>query len=130
MLNVWENVELATWGRNNRDEKSRADRIHHLISAVGLDQHIKHRPDELSGGQRQRVAIARALVGAPRLVIADEPTASLDSETATAILELLKQLNQSENVTILFSTHDPRVLSYATRKVQLRDGRIVDDSKG
>jgi putative ABC transport system ATP-binding protein len=88
-------------------------------------------PTRLSGGQQQRVAIARALVKNPRVVLADEPTANLDHETGGAILELMRQLNRARGVTFLFSTHDPRVMEFATRLVRLQDGKIVsDDRKG
>ena len=91
-----------------------------------MQDHIEHRPYELSGGQRQRVAIARALVTNPDLVLADEPTANLDSETGEKILELMAELNRVEHTTFIFSTHDPDVLKYAKRTVKIRDGRIVN----
>ena len=87
---------------------------------------MHHRPAELSGGQRQRVAIARALVTNPDIVLADEPTANLDSETGATILNLMKQLNETEKTTFVFSTHDPDVLKYARRIVKIRDGLITE----
>jgi putative ABC transport system ATP-binding protein len=89
-----------------------------------LSQLLKHRPGELSGGQRQRVAIARALVTRPRLVLADEPTANLDSVTGQNILDLMRELNQTEHTTFIFSTHDARVMAYASKVVRIADGRI------
>ena len=88
---------------------------------------VHQRPSELSGGQRQRVAIARALVTRPRIVLADEPTANLDSGTGGTILDLMKHLNQTEGTTFIFSTHDVSVMERATRRVKLLDGRVVDD---
>jgi putative ABC transport system ATP-binding protein len=97
------------------------------LADVGLAQQAHKRPDEMSGGQRQRVAIARALVNDPKLVLADEPTANLDSVTAEAVIALMQKMNQEKGVTFLFSTHDPRLLGYASRQLELRDGRIVTD---
>ena len=128
VLNVLENIELPmlvrphAWGsRNDRQARARQ-----LAEQVGLGKHIHHRPDELSGGQRQRVAIARALATSPRIVLADEPTASVDSDTAASLLDLMQRLNREQGVTFLFSTHDPRVVARATRLIYIEDGRIVD----
>jgi putative ABC transport system ATP-binding protein len=107
-------------------KKERHARVQALLEKVGIAQYAHHRPGELSGGQRQRVAIARALVTQPRIVLADEPTANLDSTTGTAILDLMQELNR-QGTTFLFSTHDPRVVSRAGRVVRLMDGRVVDD---
>jgi putative ABC transport system ATP-binding protein len=96
------------------------------LGAVGLSPVMDHRPDALSGGQRQRVSIARALAGSPSLVIADEPTANLDSETAREIIELMHNLNTREKTTFIFSTHDPRLLDRVERLIRLEDGRIVN----
>jgi putative ABC transport system ATP-binding protein len=93
---------------------------------VGLTPYLQHRPDELSGGQRQRVAIARALITNPELVLADEPTANLDSVTSEQIIDLMQKLNREKGVTFLFSTHDPRVMKHAKRVVHIADGRIVE----
>ena len=103
-----------------------SQRVLALLDRVGIREYSKHRPSELSGGQRQRVAIARALVTRPKLVLADEPTANLDSVTGTNILNLMKELNQSEKTTFIFSTHDARVWAYASAVVRLADGQIQD----
>ena len=123
VLNVAENVEfpllLARVPKTERREK-----VRRMMALVGLDTHAHHKPDELSGGQRQRVAIARALVNDPRLVIADEPTANLDSETGKEIVTAMLHLNREQRVTFLFSTHNPEVTQYAGRILTLRDGMI------
>jgi putative ABC transport system ATP-binding protein len=110
-----------------RDE--RRGRAQKALEAVGLGDRLDHRPDELSGGQQQRVAIARALVKRPKLVLADEPTANLDSKTGETILELMKEINQSEGTTFVFSTHDKMVMDYALRLIILRDGRVAEDQR-
>jgi putative ABC transport system ATP-binding protein len=97
------------------------------LAEVGLDDHAAHRPAKLSGGQQQRVAIARALVTDPALVIADEPTANLDSENALRITELMRRLNSNNGTTFVFSTHDQRLLERVERQIQMRDGEIIDD---
>ncbi len=127
VLTVRENVEfpLLLMKKQNFSKKEIRERSEKLITEVGLIDYIEHRPYELSGGQRQRVAIARALVTKPDIVLADEPTANLDSETGEKILELMEELNVVENTTFIFSTHDPDVLKYAKRIVKIRDGRIV-----
>jgi putative ABC transport system ATP-binding protein len=102
----------------------REERVMHLLDRVGLKELVKHRPSELSGGQRQRVAIARALVTRPKLVLADEPTANLDSVTGQNILDLMKELNRTEKTTFIFSTHDARVMAHASTLVRLADGRL------
>lgn len=126
VLTVEENVEFPAIlaGTNPRERREYARQ---LLDAVGLSEYLRHKPDELSGGQRQRVAIARALVNKPGLVIADEPTANLDSETGGRILALMQELNARDKVTFLFSTHNPEILFYATRVLQLRDGLLVGD---
>ena len=124
VLDVVENVEfpLLLMKTHSRAEvRKRADR---LIAEVGLQSFAKHRPAELSGGQRQRVAIARALVTNPDIVLADEPTANLDSVTGASILELMKDMNTQEKTTFVFSTHDANVLKYARRIVKIHDGLI------
>jgi putative ABC transport system ATP-binding protein len=127
VLTVRENVEfpLLLMKKKIFSKKEVRERAEKLIDEVGLKDHIEHRPYELSGGQRQRVAIARALVTNPDIVLADEPTANLDSETGEKILELMKELNVVEKTTFIFSTHDPDVLKYAKHIVKIRDGVIV-----
>jgi putative ABC transport system ATP-binding protein len=98
-----------------------------ILDAVGLSDMVARRPGELSGGQQQRVAIARALVKAPDIVLADEPTANVDSETGEGLLELMRTLNRQHSTTFLFSTHDAMVMDYADRLVRLHDGRITSD---
>ncbi len=127
VLTVRENVEfpLLLMNGSRPPKKEVRERVERLVDEVGLKEYINHRPYELSGGQRQRVAIARALISKPDLVLADEPTANLDSETGQKILELMKELNTVEKTTFIFSTHDPDVLKYAKDVVKIRDGKIV-----
>ncbi len=125
VLTVFQNVELPLLLRGGIDAAERARRVSAIIERVGLAKYLKHRPNELSGGQRQRVAIARALVSNPKLVLADEPTANLDSVTGASILELMKELNHQEGTTFVFSTHDQAVMALASRVVRMQDGRIV-----
>jgi len=126
VFSALENVMLPlhVMGVNPGDAMGRASA---WLERVGLETFKHHRPDRLSGGQRQRVAIARALVTSPRLVIADEPTANLDSENSAMVLDLLWEMSQSEHVTCLFASHDPRLIERAERLVLLRDGAIVED---
>jgi putative ABC transport system ATP-binding protein len=127
VLNVYENIEFPLFIKDEKAKKSeKREWIMKLINEVGLQQQIKHKPDQLSGGQRQRVAIARALVTKPKIVLADEPTANLDSETAGAIISLMQKLNKEENVTFVFSTHDPSITKYATNIYQLKDGKLAN----
>ena len=125
VLTAFENVEypllLAGVKRSERRE-----RVTEMLEAVGLGAHAKHKPQELSGGQRQRVAIARALVTRPLAVLADEPTANLDSKTGTELLDLMAELNDTQQVTFLFSTHDSKILDKARRVLSLTDGRLVE----
>ncbi len=127
VLDVAENIEFPCAVRTNGEAPQvlRA-RVERLAEAVGLKDYLKHKPDELSGGQRQRVAIARALITTPRLVLADEPTANLDSKTSEQIIDLMLALNRDHGVTFLFSTHDPRVVKHAQRALQIQDGQMVD----
>ncbi|HHU52047.1 MAG TPA: ABC transporter ATP-binding protein [Firmicutes bacterium] len=125
VLNVWENVEFPLLLMKDKRKEEIAARVERLIRAVGLLDYMAHKPAELSGGQRQRVAIARALVGNPDIVLADEPTANLDSETSESILKLMRELNEAERTTFIFSTHDPEVLKYAGKIVKIKDGMIV-----
>lgn len=125
-LNAFENIEypllfLPLSG------KERRDRVWQALSDVQLREVALHRPDELSGGQRQRVAIARALVTHPLLILADEPTANLDSESAENVMTVMQRLNKTRHTTFIFSTHDPRVIHHSTRIVKLSDGVIQDD---
>jgi len=126
VLSVLQNVELPLLLQRTLNARERRERVLALLDRVGIGEYGKHRPSELSGGQRQRVAIARALVTRPKLVLADEPTANLDSVTGTNILNLMKELNQSEKTTFIFSTHDARVWSYASAVVRLADGQLQD----
>ena len=129
VLNVIENVEFPCLMRKDPEPlTSLRARVIKLCEDVGLGPYMKHRPDELSGGQRQRVAIARALITNPELVLADEPTANLDSKTSDQIIALMQQLNQRMGVTFIFSTHDPRVMQHAKRVVHIADGKIVEHS--
>ena len=126
VLDVAENIEFPCAVRKNAEPpaKLRA-RVVALAEAVGLKPYLRHKPDELSGGQRQRVAIARALITEPRLVLADEPTANLDSVTSDQIIDLMLELNRKNHVTFLFSTHDPRVVKHARRALHIQDGHLV-----
>jgi putative ABC transport system ATP-binding protein len=126
VLDVAQNVELPLLLQRRLGTAARRRRVAELLERVGLLDHRHHRPSELSGGQRQRVAIARALVTSPRLVLADEPTANLDSVTGQSILDLMRNLNTTERTTFIFSTHDARVMSYASSVIHLADGALVD----
>jgi putative ABC transport system ATP-binding protein len=128
VLDVYRNVELPLLLQGNVATADRKRRVSELLERVGLKEHARHRPNELSGGQRQRVAIARALVTRPRLVLADEPTANLDSVTGQNILDLMKELNRTESTTFVFSTHDARVMSHASSLVRIADGRIAESA--
>ncbi len=121
VLNVYENVEYPLLIGKKRVNRSK---ILELIELVGLKDYIKHRPEELSGGQKQRVAIARALVSEPEVVIADEPTANLDTKTGEMIVELMLQLNRINNTTFIFSTHSELIARYSKKKVHILDGQI------
>ncbi len=126
VLDVYENIEFPMILAGT-PKKKRREFIMYLIDEVGLRDFIDHKPDELSGGQRQRVAIARALVNRPKMVIADEPTANLDSETGDMVLQVMRELNERDKVTFIFSTHNPDVNRYAGRVIRLKDGLIVSD---
>lgn len=130
VLNVFENVELPLLlGPKPPPKRERKSYTEFLMEQVGLAQWRKHRPAELSGGQRQRVAIARALVTKPRIVLADEPTANLDSKTGSAIIELMKRINGELSTTFIFSTHDPSIVGIADHVVRLQDGAVTDDER-
>jgi putative ABC transport system ATP-binding protein len=126
VLNVYQNVELPLLLQGRLSGRDRRQRVGELIERVVLAEHQRHRPYELSGGQRQRVAIARALVSQPALVLADEPTANLDSATGASIIALMRELNEAEKTTFLFSTHDPAVMKHARRLVRLVDGKLAE----
>lgn len=128
-LTAYENVEMPLL-LNGHSPKERRDRVMELLKAVDLTERANNRPDQLSGGQQQRVAIARALAPKPALILADEPTANLDTENGKQVMEIMKRLNKETGETFVFATHDPRVINYATRVVTLEDGLIVKDSAG
>ncbi len=125
VLTVYQNIEFPLLIHGGYAPDERARRIEALLDEVGLKEQARQRSNELSGGQRQRVAIARALVTSPRIVLADEPTANLDSATGEKIIRLMKDINQSHQTTFIFSTHDPQVMQQASRIVRLKDGMIV-----
>ena len=131
VLNVYENIEfpllLGKGKRGNRAEEK--EWIDHLIEQVGLSQWRNHKSNELSGGQRQRVAIARALVTKPEIVLADEPTANLDSKTGEDILNLMKRINREQNTTFIFSTHDATIVDMADHIIRLKDGEIIRNER-
>ncbi|NLV20168.1 MAG: ABC transporter ATP-binding protein [Bacteroidetes bacterium] len=109
------------------DRKEREERTWSLLKAVGLGDRLNSRPAKLSGGQQQRVAVARALASRPKFVLADEPTANLDSKAAKTLLEIMEKLNREEKITFIFSTHDPRVVKMARRVITLEDGKVISD---
>ncbi|MBT7191632.1 MAG: ABC transporter ATP-binding protein [Anaerolineae bacterium] len=124
-LTAYENIELPLLliGKKNNHKA----RVMELLDAVGIAGRAKHRPDQMSGGQQQRVAVARALASDPLLILADEPTANLDTENGEQVMEIMKKLNDETGTTFVFATHDPRVIKYAKRVVTLQDGLIVKD---
>ncbi|HKV89163.1 MAG TPA: ABC transporter ATP-binding protein [Candidatus Dormibacteraeota bacterium] len=126
-LNVLENVMLPR--RYVKDGSDGRKRALDLIERVGLTERMKHRPTELSGGQAQRVAIARSMVNRPTLILLDEPTGAVDTETAQQLVDLLKQLNAEEKVTIVIVTHDLDVAGQASRRIRLKDGRVLSDER-
>ena len=126
-LTAYENVEMPLL-LNGHTPKERKERVMELLKAVDLADRANNRPDQLSGGQQQRVAVARALAPSPKLILADEPTANLDTTNGQQVMEIMKKLNHETGVTFGFATHDPRVIGYATRTVTLQDGLIVKDS--
>jgi len=130
VLDVHENVELPLLVHDRLPASERRDRVRQALADVGLSELARHPPDKLSGGQRQRVAIARALVTNPILVLADEPTANLDSDTARRILDLMVDLNARRAVTFLFSTHDEKLMARVGRHVHIRDGLVERDAAG
>ena len=126
VLTAYENAEIVM-SLQEVPEESRSDRVMAILREVGLEGMENRRPDQLSGGQQQRVAIARAIASQPAVVLADEPTANVDSETADNLLGIMEKLNRDREVTFLFSTHDPRVMERARRVVRLVDGRVESD---
>ncbi len=128
VLSARENVEfiMQLQGVPARERRERALEI---LASLGMAELADRRPGEMSGGQQQRVAVARAIVTRPALLLADEPSANLDSETTKGLLELLRRINEERHVTIVTATHDPMVMSYARRRVQLLDGRIASDQR-
>ncbi|MFA5081292.1 MAG: ABC transporter ATP-binding protein [Hydrogenophilaceae bacterium] len=128
VLSALDNVLLPLQIRGRVSQQDKAKALHYL-KRLGLDNHIGHRPQKLSGGQQQRVAIARALITEPALVIADEPTANLDSVTAAGIIALMRDLNRQQGTTFLFSTHDQRLIQQVDRLIHLRDGAIEADDR-
>ncbi len=129
VLTARENVEFPLQLHGMAHKGERRDRVDSILSEVGLGAMAERRPTELSGGQQQRVAIARALVKNPTLVLADEPTANLDSGTAGEIIDLMQAMNEKHGTTFVFSTHDPMVMERATRLVRLRDGLVESDER-
>ena len=128
-LTAYENIEMPLLLGNMPAGERRA-RVTALLQAVDLTDRAHHRPDQLSGGQQQRVAIARALATKPALILADEPTANLDTPNGKQVMDIMTRLNHETGVTFVFATHDPRVISYARRVVELRDGLIVNEHAG
>jgi len=112
--------------KNGKDGKQHAIE---LIDRVGLSDRLKHRPAELSGGQAQRVAIARSMVNRPSIILLDEPTGAVDTETAQQLVDLLKRLNREEHVTLVIVTHDTDIAGQATRQIRLKDGKVLTDEK-
>jgi putative ABC transport system ATP-binding protein len=127
-LTAYENVEMPLLLNGTKPAERKA-RVNEMLEAVGLSDRAHHRPDQLSGGQQQRVAVARALAINPRVILADEPTANLDTENGKPVMDIMQRLNKETGVTFVFATHDPRVIDYANRVVTLQDGLITNDSK-
>jgi putative ABC transport system ATP-binding protein len=127
-LTAYENVEMPLL-LNGTKPAERKKRVNEVLEAVGLSDRAHHRPDQLSGGQQQRVAVARALAINPKVILADEPTANLDTENGKQVMDIMQRLNKETGVTFVFATHDPRVIGYANRVVTLQDGVITKDSK-
>jgi putative ABC transport system ATP-binding protein len=128
-LTAYENVEMPLL-LNGMSSSERRQRVMELLNAVGMADRAHHRPDQLSGGEQQRVAVARALAPHPLLILADEPTANLDTDNGKQVMEIMQRLNQETGTTFIFATHDPRLFGYARRTVSLRDGLVVENSHG
>ena len=127
-LTAYENIEMPLL-LNGHSPNERRERVMELLKAVDLTDRVNNRPDQMSGGQQQRIAIARALAPKPTLILADEPTANLDTENGKQVMDLMQRLNKETGVTFVFATHDPRVIGYAKRVVTLQDGVITKDSQ-
>lgn len=127
VLTAKENIEFLML-LQNREEEFRSERTLKLLKAVGLEDQIYKRPNEMSGGQQQRVAVARALASKPSFILADEPTANLDSKSSENLLNIMQKLNKNEKTTFIFSTHDQRVIDKANRIVTIEDGKIISDT--
>ncbi len=126
VLSAYENAEFIML-LQGRPEVERRERVTKLLTDVGLEKQLDKRPAQMSGGQQQRVAVARALASKPKFVLADEPTANLDSKSTAQLLDIMKKLNEEEGVTFIFSTHDQRVIDRAKRIITLDDGKIISD---
>ncbi len=129
VLTAYENVEFAVRLIHHLKEEEMKEKVLNILEAVGLKGLETRRPNELSGGEKQRVAIARALVKEPKIILADEPTANLDSETAAGVVDIMRKMNKELNTTFIFSTHDPMVMKYANRFINLKDGMISTDKR-
>lgn len=127
ILTAYENVEFPLVLKGDMSPDRRKEKVEAILTDVGLAGFFHRKPSQMSGGQQQRVAIARALVKEPHLILADEPTANLDSKTGKEVLELMLHLNKKTNATFIFSTHDRMVMDYARRLIKLKDGHIEDD---
>jgi putative ABC transport system ATP-binding protein len=125
VLDVYENIDYALFLKGNSTNTGK--KIDEILEAVGLSEYRNHKPNELSGGQRQRVAIARALISRPEIIIADEPTANLDSETGNSIIDLMLEFNRNEGITFIIATHDPMVMRHTNKIIKIKDGRIVNN---
>lgn len=128
VLTAGENVEFIMHLQGKPKEERKA-RIKEMLEAVGLGDRINSRPNKLSGGQQQRVAVARALASKPKFILADEPTANLDSKSTETLLEIMEKLNKEENITFIFSTHDARVMKKARRVITVEDGKVISDER-
>jgi len=129
VLTAYENVEFAIRLTDHSSESQMKEKVLKMLAEVGLKGLESRRPNELSGGEKQRVAIARALVKEPKLILADEPTANLDSETAAGVVDIMRKMNKELGTTFIFSTHDPAVMKYASRFINLKDGMISADER-
>ncbi len=129
VLTAYENVEFAVRLIRHLKEEEMKEKVLNILEAVGLKGLETRRPNELSGGEKQRVAVARALVKEPKIVLADEPTANLDSKTGAEVIKIMVKMNQKLGTTFIFSTHDPQIMKYAKRLINLKDGMISADER-